>query len=308
MKENGDFPSFEDFAHFITTEAEIVCNPVTSFHALRSADSTPNKGCQRERKPTSNVLHTQVVTETGNTKQRSNIKPSCILCHDDGHKLHNCLQFKGKTLEERRKFIKDKRLCYGCFKPGHSAKDCRYRLVCEMCKKKHPTCLHDFNYGNDKSPTNGIQTSTEQAATTLSLNAETNEQCVSTSMIVPVWVSSDQQPGKERLVYALLDTQSDTVFIDQDVSKHLKATSTPIRLRLTTMLGKDAVVQSERVSGLKVRGYNSSEIFELPPAYTKDCIPVNRSHIPSCETAKQWNHLKVIVNEIPPQLECEVGL
>ena len=74
------------------------------------------------------------------------------------------------------------------------------------------------------------------------------------------------------------------------------------------MLGKDAVVPSERVSGLKVRGYNSSEMIELPPAYTKNCIPVNHSHIPTCETAKRWNHLKVIVNEIPPQLECEVGL
>ncbi|XP_030602165.1 uncharacterized protein LOC115791986 [Archocentrus centrarchus] len=74
------------------------------------------------------------------------------------------------------------------------------------------------------------------------------------------------------------------------------------------MLGKEAVVPSERVLGLKVRGYNSSEMIELPPAYTKDCIPVNRSHIPSCETARQWNHLKVIVNEIPSQLECEFGL
>ncbi|XP_032402158.1 uncharacterized protein LOC116709857 [Xiphophorus hellerii] len=310
MKENGKFPSLRHFTEFMSSEAEIVCNPITSFQALHSTDvtKTTSKVYQKEKRPTSSVLHTQVVTETESTKQRSNIKPPCMLCQDNGHKLHSCPQFKGKSLEERRKYIKDKRLCYGCLKPGHSAKDCRYRLACEMCKKKHPTCLHDFNYDSNKSQTNQIQTNTEQAATTLSLNAETNEQCVSTSMIVPVWVSSEQQPDEERLVYALLDTQSDTVFINQEVSNSLKAKSTPIRLRLTTMLGKNAVVPSERVSGLKVRGYNSSEIIELPPAYTKDCIPVNRSHIPSCETARQWDHLKVIVNEIPPQLECEVGL
>ncbi|KAL3973900.1 serine/threonine kinase 17 [Sarotherodon galilaeus] len=127
-------------------------------------------------------------------------------------------------------------------------------------------------------------------------------------MIVPVWVSSEQHPGTEKLVYALLDTQSDTVFIDQDVSNNLQAKATPIRLKLTTLLGKDVVVPSERISGLKVRGYNSSEMIELPPAYTKECIPVNRSHIPTCETARRWNHLKEIRNEIPPQLECEVGL
>ncbi|CAL9702153.1 unnamed protein product [Knipowitschia caucasica] len=127
-------------------------------------------------------------------------------------------------------------------------------------------------------------------------------------MIVPVWVSSEHHPGTEQLVYALLDTQSDTVFIDEDVSNSVKAKFTPIRLRLTTMLGKDTVMPSKRVTGLKIRGYNSAEFIELPPAYTKDCIPVNRSHIPTCDTARQWNHLVELVNEIPPQLDCEVGL
>lgn len=308
MKESGDFPSFKDFAQFISSEAEIVCNPITSFHALRSSDTTASK-TQRDKRPACNVLHTQTATETDSSKQkRPNVKLSCMLCQDEGHKLHSCLLFKGKSLDERRKYIKEKNLCYGCLKPGHSAKDCRYRHVCEICKKKHPTCLHDFNYDREKQVTNPNQSNEELTATTLSLNAKTNEQGVSTSMIVPVWVSSELHPGKEQLVYALLDTQSDTVFIDQDISNGLKAKSTPVKLKLTTMLGKDAVMTSKRVSGLKVRGYYSSELIELPPAYTKDCIPVNRAHIPSCETARQWNHLKVIVNEIPQQLECEVGL
>ncbi|XP_057686666.1 uncharacterized protein LOC130912537 [Corythoichthys intestinalis] len=308
MKERGKFPKLKDFAEFMSAEAEILCNPITSFHALHSTDVTTmsGKSYQREKGPISSVLHTQAVTETENIKQRSNVKPPCFVCQDKGHKIHSCPQFKGKSLNERKTYIKEKKLCYGCLKPGHCAKDCRYRLVCEVCNKRHPTCLHDFSY--DKSATSSMQNNTEQTATTLSLNAESNEQCVSTSMIVPVWVSSEQHSSMERLVYALLDTQSDTVFIDRDVSNSLQTKSTPIRLKLTTMLGKDAVVPSERVSGLKVRGYNSSETIELPPAYTKDCIPVNRSHIPTCETARHWNHLKELVNEIPSQLECEVGL
>ncbi|KAG7511271.1 hypothetical protein JOB18_045843 [Solea senegalensis] len=310
MKERGRFPSLRDFAEFMSAKAEIVCNPITSFQALHSRDFTSSSGkdYQKEKRLISSVLHTHAVTETEITHQRSNVKPPCMLCQDNEHKLHSCPQFRGKSLEERRKYIKEKKLCYGCLKPGHGAKDCRYRLVCEVCKKKHPTCLHDFNYVNDKSARNTTQSNMERAATALSLNAETDGQCDNTSMIVPVWVFSEQHPEIEKLVYALLDTQSDTAFIDQDVSNHLKAKSTPIRLKLTTMLGKDAVVPSERISGLKVRGYNSSETIKLPPAYTKDCIPVNRSHIPTCVTARQWNHLKEIVNEIPPRFECEIGL
>ncbi|XP_034537461.1 uncharacterized protein LOC117811344 [Notolabrus celidotus] len=127
-------------------------------------------------------------------------------------------------------------------------------------------------------------------------------------MIVPVWVSSDNNPGMEKLVYALLDTQSDTIFIDKEVSCSLQTKAHPVRLKLTTMIGKDELLHSERVSGLRVRGYDSTVLIHLPPAYTKDCIPVNRTHIPTCETARQWSHLKTIVDEIPPQLECEVGL
>lgn len=45
---------------------------------------------------------------------------------------------------------------------------------------------------------------------------------------------------------------------------------------------------SMSISGLHARGYSSAIQVNLLVTYTKDCIPVNRSHIPTCETAKQW--------------------
>ena len=48
--------------------------------------------------------------------------------------------------------------------------------------------------------------------------------------------------------------------------------------------------------------------IKLPPAYTNDCIPVNKQHIPTHETAKGWRHLTAIAHQIPPLLSCEVGL
>lgn len=65
------------------------------------------------------------------------------------------------------------------------------------------------------------------------------------------------------------------------------------------MMSKSVVVNSEKVSGLLVRGYCSSTLIQLPPAYTKDYIPANGEHIPTCETAKCWSHLSSIVDEIP---------
>lgn len=138
-------------------------------------------------------------------------------------------------------------------------------------------------------------------------NVEIEGPSTNTSMIVPVWISSKSNPGEERLVYALLNTQSDIVFIEQGVSKSLQTESYPLRLKLTTMVGKETVIHSERVLGIRLWGYNSTNLIDLSPANTKECIPVNRTHIPTCEMARQWNHLRTIADEIPPQLECEVG-
>ena len=93
---------------------------------------------------------------------------------------------------------------------------------------------------------------------------------------------------KQLLVYALLDTQSDSTFIDTDLKNKLQAQSLPVRIKLITMLGESMVMKSEVVSGLKVRGFNSCEYIDLPPSYTKDSIPANREHIPT----RAWQEVK----------------
>lgn len=124
---------------------------------------------------------------------------------------------------------------------------------------------------------------------------------------MPVWISSSTNPSIDKLVYALLDSQSDTTFIDQEVSNALQADKVPVKLKLTTMTGRGTIVKNERVQGLCVRGYSSATFIELPPVYTKECIPVNHAHIPTCETAKLWNHLSAVSNKIP-LMDCETGL
>lgn len=311
LNEQQEFPTFKDFVSFMSAEAEIACNPITSFHALRSSDSSTEKRNPRDGKRNkASVLTTQTVAD--NENQRSDnenqkfrkAKTPCILCQDAKHQLHACSKFTEMSLVERRNYVKDKKLCYGCLKAGHSAKDCRYRHFCDTCKGRHPTALHDNNYVKERSSPE-VGTNQGPAATSLSVAAEGS---FNTSMVIPVWVSSKNNPTAEKLVYALLDTQSDTTFIDQEVSDGLDADKRPVKLKLTTMSGKDTVIPSESVSGLRVRGYSSAIQINLPSAYTKECIPINRAHIPTCETAKQWSHLAEIVEEIQPLKDCEVGL
>lgn len=109
-------------------------------------------------------------------------------------------------------------------------------------------------------------------------------------------------------VYALLDTQSSNTFVDQGVCEEMGMSLEPVKLKLTTMMGRDSIVQSERVSGLRVRGFSSKSFINLPLAYTRDFIPLERSHIPTSETAKRWKHLIRIAQEMPELMDCKVGL
>ena len=65
--------------------------------------------------------------------------PSCLYCQGD-HWGEACEVFN--TLEKRRQFFHEKKLCYNCGREGHGANYCRSR-PCFKCKSKHHTNLCD---------------------------------------------------------------------------------------------------------------------------------------------------------------------
>ncbi|KAI2646413.1 Pro-Pol polyprotein [Labeo rohita] len=310
-----DFPTFKEFADFVSVEAEIACNPVTSLHALHSSYSFKERKDAREFKGTkANVFSIQTASNNNSSPSNGKAKPRCMWCKRDDHQLPKCLHFREQSLTDKRTYVKENNLCYGCLKPGHNAKECHHRQICDTCKGRHPTCLHDENYkasmGREGhlSLIKKLSNAPEESTAATALNVTRGDQSCITSMIVPVWVSVATDPDKEQLIYALLDTQSDSTFIDKETSYKLQVDTIPVKLKLTTMLGENIIVQSERVLGLRVRGYNSCVHIDLPPAYTKDCIPGNREHIPTHNTARSWPHLRAIAEKVPPLLSCEIGL
>lgn len=55
------------------------------------------------------------------------------------------------------------------------------------------------------------------------------------SMTTSVYVSHSDRSDQERLVYVLLDTQSDTTFILEDTYRKLGLSGTEVKLLLSTM-------------------------------------------------------------------------
>ena len=318
VKESNVYPPFSRFVNFVVEEAQVACNPISSLYAVKglsrslSESVRPAVNSKREEgRGKVHVLATKGVPDSGLVTDR----PSCLFCHKVGHSVVSCFAFASKNAEEKKKFVRDNRLCFGCLKIGHISKECRSRQTCDKCQRPHPTCLH-FDGATVKTVHEGAKdrarASTEEAAQmevqpAVSLRVSGGG-VTNTSTVVPVWVSTLDRPDDEKLVYALLDTQSDTTFVSQDISDLLQAKSEPVRLKLTTMTSRDIMVPCQRVTGLSVRGFSSTMRIGLPAAYTRHYIPLDRSHIPTNETAKRWAHLKSIVDELPPLKNCDVGL
>ncbi len=191
-----------------------------------------------------------------------------------------------------------------------------------MCHKMHPTCLHEEQIKENLKLLQAKSSASEERqrerppsvqpkemTTVVTSNRviidETNMQ---KAAIISVCISSITQPAPEVLVYALLDSQSDTTFILNEVAEALDASKEQVKLKLSTMTSMTTVVSSQKVKYLQVRGFYSGKMISLPPVYTREFIPANRTHIPTNETAKVWSHLNHFQDKIAPLQDCEVGL
>ncbi|XP_020556659.2 uncharacterized protein LOC110014220 [Oryzias latipes] len=320
--EHRRFPKFGYFVTFLTMEANIACNPITSYTALHQDQSDKSK-----IKPQNFVSSKgqTIGTKSFTTNVSERKTDTCGFCKKVGHLLHNCRNLIRKPIAERVKFIQSEKLCFGCLNPGHYSKYCKSRMTCSFCSKRHPSCLHE------ERPKQEQQLPSEQAKETVEVkekrslftvqpqetdvfkettsNRVVNEKSsTQTSTIVPVYVSTQSDPTKEVLTYALLDSQSDSSFILDEVVAGLDVNSERVKLKLSTMSSRATIVPCERIQGLQIRGLSCSKRITVPVVYTREFIPANHKHIPTPETAKAWPHLEHLAEYISPQRECDIGL
>lgn len=208
---SGDYPSFACFTDFLQREARIACNPIAS-PLLMNVKATDERLPKRVK-----ALNTSIQSKKSSPRslENSRPKPPCLVCKDETHGVAKCPIFAKRTTDEKKSFIHENHLCFGCLRKGHVTKDCRRRHSCSTCGKRHPTCLH-VERSAERVTENSVptenNTSREREISKVMTHALT-QHTSATSSIVPVLVSSKSEPQREVLTYALLDTQSDSTFI-----------------------------------------------------------------------------------------------
>ena len=305
------FPSFDTFVTFIVKEADIACNPISCLGTSKNHKEDISRTPTPKRFVGANTL----ANDTTSTGSQAN-RPHCMYCKRGNHRLSDCWSFMATTPQVRSDFVRKAGLCFGCLSYGHITKDCPEKSTCTKCQGRHPTSLHgDYRVlypdegTSNQDATVGLQANNQTAAERVSHRTCQHgyDDGAKSSMIVPVYLSSKAEPNQEHLVYAMLDTQSDTTFVLDDIGNKLRAESEPTRLKLTTMTSTE-VIGCDRYTDLQIRGFNSNLKISLPATYSRSSIPVHRSHIPTKETAGRWPHLKSIEDKIPSLLDCQVSL
>ena len=261
-EENEVFPPFSEFVKFVVKEADIVCDPVLSSPPLNEEDSNrtisernKDKKPRFPRRPRdANAFTTSSNEEKSGpaeTKPPLAVK-SCFYCKKS-HDIDACPEFVKRTINERKEFASVKGLCFGCLQHGHLSKDCKERKKCSVCKRQHPTPLHgDFRKREENTCNKGDPNQMPNSAACF-MNGQSRSQA--NSMIVPVWLSHASNPRTERLVYALLDNQSDTTFVADNVLNHLDVSGPETNLLLSTMHATDELIKSRKVGGLIVQDF-----------------------------------------------------
>ena len=169
----------------------------------------------------------------------------------NSHDLDGCRDYKKKSVEERSKFIFQKKLCYGCYtiiSSEHNARICEQWQFCDICRERHPTGLHGYK-ASKKNRTGGSNDSGKNngslACATTKMTSNVESVCV-----VPVQIKCSKY-RKVLKTYAMLDSCSQGTFINSELAKNLRAGGNNITIKVKTLNGEE-IQETEAINGLKV--------------------------------------------------------
>ncbi len=232
----------------------------------------------------------------------------CIGCGNN-HKLDDCKDFAGKTLEERIQVVMRRGLCLSCLKTGHRRQDCKSDNKCkeEGCGRRHHSLLHGFKLPQrQKEGRNSPNVNREQKdlkpskdATEDSSDLESQGTCAhavgrqKTKMVLPIVAVKVTSPGSKRTVdtYALLDLGSTHTFCTQSLLDELGVKGHEEKVTFSSFSEENTTWKS-KVAALEVKGRDCDEKISLPYVYSRKRLSVGTGNLATQKQLERWPHLQ----------------
>ncbi|XP_066924011.1 uncharacterized protein [Clytia hemisphaerica] len=308
-------PCFKDVILFVENEMIVASDPLFSREAFKDRFYDDSRVGRSNFKP--KRLHDR---KDGTKGFKTFLCSACDVDHD----IEVCPIFKGKTMEERFRFILKEKLCFGCLEKGHLASSCKNRRTCLVCNKKHPTITHGMKFrhpprlppkdskkdsSESKEPNvrpcpKKPEVSNPPVSCILNKDSERNiSMCV-----VPV-ILRHELSKSDIVTFAVLDNCSQASFISEDILSMLSIPTERTDLTVDTITSCKTEA-CHVVSGLKVKGLHAGDgsWTSLPKLFSKSYIPVDQSEIPTSKSIQAWPYLKSIESELPNTASLKIGI
>lgn len=289
-------PPFVVFCDFVREQSKIRNNP-----SLQYESATANSVAQRQKPPEKPGFK---VTTRKTDLQVSNSPGTVCPMHNTGHSLNKCRSFRTKPMAVRKRFLKDKGICYKCCAGFHLAAKCSTVISCEICNgKNHPTALHavsEHNRGQtshggeqaDRTFENDTRQSTEVKpyCTQICGNTFTGKSCAKT---VLVRMYSQSMPSKKTSCYAMIDDQSNQSLATPSICDFFRENCTQESMYLLSTCSGQTRRTGRKLRNVNIESIDGSRSFHLPPVLECDQIPDVRNEIPTPDVASHYPHFAI---------------
>ncbi|XP_064624565.1 uncharacterized protein LOC135486033 [Lineus longissimus] len=298
-RERKSAVKFSDLTDYVRREAKKYNDPVYGREALQKKGTSKTGGQNTKMPPQKNPIRPKGSFATVKDRKEKEVKTvaatipekkPCLHCNGHTHSIDQCEIFQKLKMDERMDVLRAKRACFGCLKPNHRSKDCRHRLTCGVCQKRHPTVLH-----LEKEP----EKFTSNAGTIACSDGDAEV----TMAIVPVRVKLKNQ-NRSIETYAFLDPGSTVNFCTESLMSRLGAGGKRAKITLDTM-GSEHTYNTFILKNFEICDLHGHNTIHLLRAFTKDKIPVSSRHIPRTEDIRKWPHLDEVNL---PEINGGIGL
>ncbi|UYV82904.1 hypothetical protein LAZ67_22001338 [Cordylochernes scorpioides] len=233
-------------------------------------------------------------------------KVNCFLCQQE-HGIYLCPTFLDMEPLERRKKVKQLKLCFNCLRNNQSVNQCRSEFKCRKCQGKHNTLIHiDANIHQFKEHTVGIPAIEEpdknQAESSLKGNNDAlgvtpihNTTCLMSNqedsfvLLSTATIMVMNHQGKYQPCRALIDTDSQATLITRDCLKKLNLEPSRTRVELAGIGGQIL----DRTNG--VINLNFTSHFNMSRIFKTNALVVDKvtSYMPYLKFEEhQFDHLQ----------------
>lgn len=304
---------FETFVKFINDQISLLKIPL--FGNIKDEKSLKNKPQRTFR---TNLSDSYDTDNDELCNLNSEVQLKCPFCLKNNHELDSCFFFVKKSVDERERFVRQNKLCFGCLKTtNHQTRYCPKRIICKQCKKMHPTSLHrnyPENKNNDYRSTEFYESNNDKNTANYEINNDCREASFSViDRITRGKLTCPTVPVKLRVnnsnefiyTYMAMDTQSTGCYIDEALISRLGYKGKKTTLNLKTMDGYSNNVDVELIKDLSVQSLDGEITEIIPKLYAKAPWPFERHDSPTKNDVEKYVSFKDIPFEF---IDEKIGL